>query len=667
MTLLFSAHFLNANCQNIPALVRAKRVEATQYFKLSTVQVSQIVPSGSLSLSDNQKLVTKKYVDDRVALGSRTIVANNGLINIPNNSVMVDEIGIRSSFYGSGSQLFWDSAKSAFRVGYWPNTTSLGTVGQFSFAQGEFSKATGYCSVALGNSTSYGAFSFAGGNGLANAEGSSALSNGSAQGLFSTSIGYGSSSIGSYSIAMGYSSYANGNNSMAIGDQVTSTSTSSISIGTFNDVTDAPNGTVNDRLFQLGNGKSSVNRSNAITVLKNGKVGIGSLIPDSILHIVGGLKFVTGRQGAGKVLTSDANGGADWVTPSSVTYADSIAAHNLRIGAVTMSNALKLNISDTANVRARLVAGANITLSGTFPNITIAASGGGGGSGWGLTGTSGTNSGANYIGTSDLAALRFRVNGQIAGFLDSSGITRNTSFGLTAMNNETVRGIGNTAIGYGAMAGVRVADSNNVFIGAGAGFSSSSFGLHRSYNVAIGTSALLGVASNGFALFSRNIAIGQHALRNTGSTGNIAIGVSAGRGLNGTQIGNQDSMNIAIGDSSMATPYSGLATSWSNSNSIAIGKNALMDKSGNRNIAIGNYTSSLADGIFQNPTDNVSIGHSATPNNSTGSFNVFIGSSAGQTQSTGHYNVAIGYGTECATGTGTGQLSIQNIIYGNGN
>ena len=37
-----------------------------------------------------------------------------------------------------------------------------------------------------------------------------------------------------------------------------------------------------------------------------------------------------------------------------------------------------LRKSDTANIRFRPVAGSNITLSGTYPNITIAASGGGG-------------------------------------------------------------------------------------------------------------------------------------------------------------------------------------------------------------------------------------------------------------------------------------------------
>jgi len=38
---------------------------------------------------------------------------------------------------------------------------------------------------------------------------------------------------------------------------------------------------------------------------------------------------------------------------------------------------LKLNITDTANMRARLYAGSNVTITGTYPNLTIASTGGG--------------------------------------------------------------------------------------------------------------------------------------------------------------------------------------------------------------------------------------------------------------------------------------------------
>lgn len=43
-----------------------------------------------------------------------------------------------------------------------------------------------------------------------------------------------------------------------------------------------------------------------------GKIGIGTSTPDTTLHIAGSVKIVDGTQGAGRVLTSDANGVASW-------------------------------------------------------------------------------------------------------------------------------------------------------------------------------------------------------------------------------------------------------------------------------------------------------------------------------------------------------------------
>ncbi len=58
-------------------------------------------------------------------------------------------------------------------------------------------------------------------------------------------------------------------------------------------------------------------------------------------------------------------------------FTDSLAAHTARFDGVTSSLATKLNISDTANMRPRLYAGSNVTITGTYPNLTIASSGGG--------------------------------------------------------------------------------------------------------------------------------------------------------------------------------------------------------------------------------------------------------------------------------------------------
>jgi len=63
-----------------------------------------------------------------------------------------------------------------------------------------------------------------------------------------------------------------------------------------------------------------------VAILKNTantlKVGINTDTPDSSLHLVGGFKYDHVTKGAGKVLTSDANGGASWKEAGGVSDGD---------------------------------------------------------------------------------------------------------------------------------------------------------------------------------------------------------------------------------------------------------------------------------------------------------------------------------------------------------
>jgi len=126
-----------------------------------------------------------------------------------------------------------------------------------------------------------------------------------------------------------------------------------------------------------------------------GKTGIGNSAPDSTLHVQGGLKFVTGRQGAGKVLTSDANGGADWATPSggsgltslngltasTQTFAIGTTAQSNNIGWVSGTSTHTLHIPDaSATNRGALTTtdwstfnGKQSTVSFGTPNATSTA------------------------------------------------------------------------------------------------------------------------------------------------------------------------------------------------------------------------------------------------------------------------------------------------------
>ncbi len=122
-------------------------------------------------------------------------------------------------------------------------------------------KATGQYSVAIGN-----------GN-LAEAGGFVFGSNSDAIKFGALALGNSASANETNSVAIGYNTMANGIYSMAIGNNVTANSYGEIALGQFNQ-TDA--GTVdtwnqNELLFTLGNGVNDANRSNALTIYKDGK------------------------------------------------------------------------------------------------------------------------------------------------------------------------------------------------------------------------------------------------------------------------------------------------------------------------------------------------------------------------------------------------------------
>ena len=54
---------------------------------------------------------------------------------------------------------------------------------------------------------------------------------------------------------------------------------------------------------------------------KNGNIGIGTNLPQTKLHVNGQLRIQDGTQGNGKILSSDANGTASWISNSTTTPA----------------------------------------------------------------------------------------------------------------------------------------------------------------------------------------------------------------------------------------------------------------------------------------------------------------------------------------------------------
>jgi hypothetical protein len=206
---------------------------------------------------------------------------------------------------GAGTRMMWYPDKAAFRAGQVIGTQwDAGNIGNYSTALGWSTIASGDYSLAVGlDARAIGDYSFACGRAVV------------PSGEYSTAIGNGITSSGRYSLGIGQNIMSTGNFSTAIGERVEAPSYGEIVIGCYNSLYTPASATTwnaTDRIFVIGNGTSLSTRSNAITVLKNGNTGLGTANPGAKLEIAGQVKITGGSPGAGKVLTSDANGLAIW-------------------------------------------------------------------------------------------------------------------------------------------------------------------------------------------------------------------------------------------------------------------------------------------------------------------------------------------------------------------
>ncbi len=170
----------------------------------------------------------------------------------------------------TGKMLFFDKSKGAFRAGNLNKSDiwSPKNIGSYSFAVGYNTKASGSYSTAMGLST------------IANGNYSSAMGRYStASSDYSTALGYNTTASGKISTAMGYSTTAPSYNETVFGRYNTKYTPNSA------DAWDD-----DDRLFVIGNGTSSSARHNALTIIKNGKTGIGTDTPAQKLEVSGKLK-----------------------------------------------------------------------------------------------------------------------------------------------------------------------------------------------------------------------------------------------------------------------------------------------------------------------------------------------------------------------------------------
>ncbi len=195
-------------------------------------------------------------------------------VNIGTGSIV---LGVSGKATGSGAMVW----------GFRPVATSSGATawgvrsvasGLWSTAWGDTVVASGYAATAWGQRTkSSGALATAWGQTTQAAE------------SYSTAWGWYTKASGLAATAWGNRSEAFGREATAWGSNTTAASAFETALGRFNTLY-TPSGDYSwepeDRLFVIGNGTAGFARSDALVLLKNGNLGLGSSEPESRLHLL---------------------------------------------------------------------------------------------------------------------------------------------------------------------------------------------------------------------------------------------------------------------------------------------------------------------------------------------------------------------------------------------
>ncbi len=339
-------------------------------------------------------------IDDKVAIGTNTAEfrltvgdADGGIITRG-----VFGSGDTLTTTGAGTRLIWYPKRSAFRAGrvdgnQWDDTVATPNVGDYSFAAGYGTTASGGVSTALGDH--------------ATADGDPAAAmgkNARAGGGMSVAIGENTevTADGQGSVAFGFGTKASGSHATAMGWGTTAQAQTSLAIGRWNIFWgDTYNPLATDPYFVIGNGSGSGARSNAFTVLKNGQVGInvpnpttsplnfkltldqGATLPD------GGILAMGTYNGGTALTTTGAGTRLIWYPRRAAFragYVDGVQWNDVNIGndsmafgynntarassvvmgssnTASVSHAIAIGISNIASASSAIAMGQNVTAS----------------------------------------------------------------------------------------------------------------------------------------------------------------------------------------------------------------------------------------------------------------------------------------------------------------
>ncbi|RYE21678.1 MAG: hypothetical protein EOP51_15050 [Sphingobacteriales bacterium] len=307
----------------------------------------------------NNSLLSNSSGNDNVSVGHKALRQNTGSRNtgVGNNALLSNTTASGNTAIGNGAMIFNTTGTANTAVGnaaLFGNTTisNLTAVGDSALFTNGFGAAansndatnntaigskamkhttTGWNNTATGYgalkdnqvgtyNTANGVFSLVNNNSDGNTAIGTYSMNFNTSGSYNTAVGVNSlvfNTSGIQNAALGHQAMPNnttGNFNTAIGDSTMVTNTTGSKNTTLGYNANVSSGALTNATALGAN--ALVSLSNSLVLGDNANVGIGTSAPAAKLDVAGNVKITDGTQGAGKVLTSDANGNASWQTPA---------------------------------------------------------------------------------------------------------------------------------------------------------------------------------------------------------------------------------------------------------------------------------------------------------------------------------------------------------------
>ena len=306
---------------------------------------------------------------------------------------------------------------------------------------------------------------------------------------------------------------------------------------------------------------------------------------------------------------------------------------------------------------------------------------------WGLSGNSGTNPSANYIGTSDATQLNIGVNGAynvqmtpyIAGTQNFayqindgasqlfSATSNNPSSDNTSVTIGDVQGYWNeTLISINDPAQTIYLNAPNVTMGGNTQIGSASYVWPNSNSAGSLTNDGSGNLSWGYQTLNQTVVAGNSAGQDIlVGADNLTIGEGAFANPTNTALGYFPLSSNVSGGNDVGIGYLTLQFNTSGSNNTAINNGALQ-----QNID-GNYDNAIGVGALgssQHTSRNNTFGYNSMGNLRNGNENVAMGDGAMSSADNCNFTVALGYNSCAVTNNGDANVGVGTAtLYNNTN